>query len=942
MRNFLNRISHWFNRHGQRQDIELCQDDAINALPPLRVILTLEQMPYSKVFLLNLMPLRDLRSAAGGTFSKDSSVMHKQKIDTPCARLIPHVHIVISLWFVSGQMQYAVEERESNLHGLPADGVAQSIPEISSLSMSDGGPKAERHVGWDAEPVRPPSVKSVLRYPGAGTRDDPYIVDWDLGDPENPYNWSTKRKWLITSQVSRARIVLVSFSSSAYSGGMSFLRQDIPMSEEVVVLGISLYVLGFALGPLLFAPLSEMFGRRRIFLCTYSAYTLFHIGGALGHNTATILTTRLLAGIFGSSPLTNAGGAIADIFNARDRGIASAIYSTAPYLGPVVGPIVGGFVSENPSLGWRFTFWLMFIFSAVNLILGAIVTPETYEPVLLRRRAQKLQKQSNGSLYYTTAYQLNDLSFRARMRINLIRPFPCADLLGFLFMEPIVTLIALYISITYATLYAEFSAFPIVFQEHRGFTAGQGGLAFLGIGAGVVIGTALAPIQNRLYWRAMDRSESGHASPEAHSRLYLAMVGGVLLPIGLFWFAWTTFPSIHWIVPILGGIPLGTAIALILQSLTAYMMDTYTIYCASAIAATVLLRSVLAAAFPLFSPVMFRALGDQWASSVFAFLALACMPVPILFWEFLNRDAPHVAQYLPTSALPSPPVPNVYVHPPEEEQVGNPPWCYFDASEPHEELLPLSSSHDFFSGSQTLTSISEVMVRPTADDAAAFHRAMTEFDDAVMPRRSTFYHQRPESPLGIRADEIRERVKVKESVGEDEDVIEVVKLRKSAMREEMAEKPALTLKKSKTFKARATSAFRSLKIVGRGSRKVSAQEVFSSSDNSARSSQETSPGTQETPLWLTTPTPKLKRRVSRSLSQMFGLSQSDTPAGDISDSYEEVTSESPPNGGPPVLSLPSSIRRASSLTMSRPPTSAVHVSSSHEEFWPCSELVIIA
>ena len=94
----------------------------------------------------------------------------------------------------------------------------------------------------------------------------------------------------------------------------------------------------------------------------------------------------------------------------------------------------------------------------------------------------------------------------------------------------------------------------------------------------------------------------------------------------------TTFPSIHWIVPILGGVPLGTAIALILQSLTAYMMDTYTIYCASAIAATVLLRSVLAAAFPLFSPVMFRALGDQWASSVFAFLALAIMPVPILFW----------------------------------------------------------------------------------------------------------------------------------------------------------------------------------------------------------------------------------------------------------------------------------------------------------------------
>ena len=211
-----------------------------------------------------------------------------------------------------------------------------------------------------------------------------------------------------------------------------------------------------------------------------------------------------------------------------------------------------------------------------------------------------------------------------------------------------------------------------MFQEHRGFTAGEGGLAFLGIGVGVVFGTALAPIQNRLYWRAMDKSESGHAPPEAsvvqicgvfepdneacaqatvyvHGGCDIAPRGVVLVRLVRIHFLHgeacddssgpllfpehrTTFPSIHWIVPILGGVPLGTAIALILQSLTAYMMDTYTIYCASAIAATVLLRSVLAAAFPLFSPVMFRALGDQWASSVFAFAALAMTPVPILFW----------------------------------------------------------------------------------------------------------------------------------------------------------------------------------------------------------------------------------------------------------------------------------------------------------------------
>lgn len=133
-------------------------------------------------------------------------------------------------------------------------------------------------------------------------------------------------------------------------------------------------------------------------------------------------------------------------------------------------------------------------------------------------------------------------------------------------------------------------------------------------------------------------------------RLHLAMVGGFLLPISLFWFAWyvqafppnfkarqllshrTSQASVHWIVPVISGVPFGVAIAQILQSLTAYLMDTYTIYAASAIAATVVLRSLFAMAFPLFSPSMFAALGDQWACSVFAFLALACTPMPILFW----------------------------------------------------------------------------------------------------------------------------------------------------------------------------------------------------------------------------------------------------------------------------------------------------------------------
>ncbi|KAF8892701.1 major facilitator superfamily domain-containing protein, partial [Infundibulicybe gibba] len=450
-------------------------------------------------------------------------------------------------------------------------------------------------------------------YPGSGTPTDPYVVDWDLGDPKDPYNWSNLRKWVITMQLALGTFT-VSFSSSSYTGGLTYTMRDLGISGDIAILGISLYVVGFALGPLVFASMGEMFGRRIVFLVTLSAYTLFQLGGSLGRNLASLLSCRFLTGTFGSSPLTNAGGAVSDIWNARERGLASAIYATVPFLGPVIGPIVGGYVAQDPRLGWHFNFWLMFILSA-------------YAPVLLRRRASELTAASGGALHYISRHDVaRSKSFAQVMRTNLSRPFV------FIVTEPIVSLLSVYIAIVYGTLYSLFSGFPVVFQQGRHFSPGESGLAFLGVGFGIIVGTATSSIQNRIYWRILEKSVDGRAPPEA--RLHMAMIGGVLIPIGLFWFAWTTDPAIHWIVPILAGVPFGVGVAQILQCLTTYLMDTYDIYFASAIAATIVLRSCCGAAFPLFGPVMFAALGDEWGMSVFAIMSVVCTPIPILFWKY--------------------------------------------------------------------------------------------------------------------------------------------------------------------------------------------------------------------------------------------------------------------------------------------------------------------
>ncbi|KAJ3849961.1 MFS general substrate transporter [Lentinula lateritia] len=458
------------------------------------------------------------------------------------------------------------------------------------------------------------------RYTGSGIHEDPYIVVWDEEDPENPYNWSKTRKWIITMQLALTTFT-VSFSSSSYSGGLEYIVRDLNVSDELAVLGISLYVLGFAVGPLLFAPMGEMYGRRIVFLITVGLYTPLHIGGAFARNITTVLIVRSLTGIFGASPLTNAGGAVADIFSPRERGLASAIYAAVPFLGPVIGPIVGGFVADS-SLGWHFNFWLMLLLGAISLIMGYFLAPETYAPVLLRRRAKHLMQLSNGTIFYKSKYDIGrSTSFMKIMRVNLSRPFV------FMLTEPIVLLFAIYISVVYGTLYALFSAFPIVFETRRGWSAGVGGLAFLGVGAGISVGTATASIQNSIYQKAMDKSPTGRAPPEA------MLFAGILVPIGLFWFAWTADPPVHWIVPIIAGFPFGQGVCQILQSSTAYLMDAYEIYFASAIAATIVLRSVFAAVFPVIAPTMFENLGDAWGMSIFAFLGLACTPIPFLFWK---------------------------------------------------------------------------------------------------------------------------------------------------------------------------------------------------------------------------------------------------------------------------------------------------------------------
>lgn len=122
---------------------------------------------------------------------------------------------------------------------------------------------------------------------------------------------------------------------------------------------VSIYVLGFAFGPLLAAPLSEIYGRALCFNIANVLFIVFTVATALSQNMGMLIAFRFLMGLSGSTPITNGSGTISDMFPVEERGKAMAVWAMGPLLGPCIGPVAGGYMVE--SVGWRWVFWVIAI-----------------------------------------------------------------------------------------------------------------------------------------------------------------------------------------------------------------------------------------------------------------------------------------------------------------------------------------------------------------------------------------------------------------------------------------------------------------------------------------------------------------------------------------------------------------------------------------------------
>ena len=290
------------------------------------------------------------------------------------------------------------------------------------------------------------------------------------------------------------------------------------------------------------SPISETFGRQIVYRVSLPLCALFTLGAGFSKTFYSLLICRFFAGTTGSPVLAVGGGTLADIFPPRLRARATSFFLMAPFLGPSLGPFLGGFVSQYKD--WEWTQWVT-LFIIITAFISSLGMQETYKKIILQKRAKRL-----GIEPPKQTLPPGFAGFKVMMTVTLFRP------VNMLITEPIVLFMSIYTAFAFAILFAFFPAFPLIFGGVYGFTTSQVGLAFLGVAVGVVTATITALIIDvKLYQGRFRKAVAeGHGVVAPEHRLYAGMFGSFGIPIGIFWFAWTSRASVHWMVPIVGSV----------------------------------------------------------------------------------------------------------------------------------------------------------------------------------------------------------------------------------------------------------------------------------------------------------------------------------------------------------------------------------------------------
>ncbi|KAI1777657.1 benomyl/methotrexate resistance protein [Hypoxylon cercidicola] len=464
-----------------------------------------------------------------------------------------------------------------------------------------------------------------------------HLVDWyGPDDAENPLNWSSNWKLLVAGLMCILNFAFY-IASSIYVPGIPSIMEDFGSSEIVATLGLSLFTLGYGLGPMLWSPMSEIpiLGRNSLYFWTFLTFILLQLPTGFAVNMPMFLVFRVLTGFVGSPPLATGGATIMDLYGPARASYGLCILSSFGVLGPVFGPIIGGFAA--PAEGWRWTIWIFTWLCALVFILIFFLLPETSAANILYRRAKRL-REATGDDRFRSQSEIDAAHHTTKDHLLVL-----ARAFTLTFSEPIVFFTDLYSALLYGVLFLWFESFPLVFGEIYGFAPGEQGLAFLGIFVG-----ALVTVPFFLLWIRYGIVPK-FAQPVFKQEMVLPplFVGAFSLPICLFWYGWTARSSVHWILPIIGSGFFTVGVVTLFNTVFTYLAISYPAYAASIFAGNALFRASFGAAFPLFARELFRQLGIGPGNSLLGGIAVCFIPIPFIFYRYgekirhMSKNARH-------------------------------------------------------------------------------------------------------------------------------------------------------------------------------------------------------------------------------------------------------------------------------------------------------------
>ncbi|CAG8939254.1 unnamed protein product [Penicillium salamii] len=456
-----------------------------------------------------------------------------------------------------------------------------------------------------------------------------FIVDWDENDKSNPRNLGLARRWVIVILVS-AGSLCVTCTSSIYTTTYVQILPEFHISQIVATLGLSFFIWGLGMVNQKPCRLSST--------CVLSSLTSFdrswssYLGTPLrvAQNAETLIIGRFFSGLAGSAFLSVAGGTVGDLFARHELAAPMMVYTASPFIGPELGPLIGGFINQFTS--WRWSFYVLMIWTGVLLIAIIVFVPETFHPILLKRKAQQIRLDT-GDERWKSQMETKTQTFLATITKSIYRP------ILLLTLEPMCLNLCIFSAILLGILYLFFGAFQLIFDQVYGFTLWQRGCSFLGLLVGMVIAILTDPFWRWNYTR-LERASAAVSEPVKYQpewRLPPAIVGAPLVTIGLFIFAWTVYPNVHWIGAIIGSGIFGAGTILVYSGIFTFLVDAYPEYAASALAANSFARSTFGGVFPLFGTQMYHRLGYHWATTLLALLTLVMAPFPFIFFKYGPR-----------------------------------------------------------------------------------------------------------------------------------------------------------------------------------------------------------------------------------------------------------------------------------------------------------------